>query len=104
MLENYGQIIICDPAADPATPSKWGHSLVEANFTEQKKDSIRNLYSAQRHESDIDVQLRNAALRNKCMEPEVATYPEFILCAPLQALYSTGQVFSSVLWMKVCSL
>lgn len=32
------------------------------------------------------------------------TYPEFILRAPLQALYSTGQVFSSVLWMKVCSL
>lgn len=34
----------------------------------------------------------------------MATYPEFILRAPLQALYSTGQVFSSVLWMKVCSL
>lgn len=38
------------------------------------------------------------------MHVQAAAYPEFILRAPLQALYSTGQVFSSVLWMKVCSL
>lgn len=37
-------------------------------------------------------------------EVESITYPEFILRTSLQALYSTGQVFSSVLWMKVCSL
>lgn len=41
---------------------------------------------------------------HKCRNQNTNAYPEFILCTPLQALYSTAQVFSSVLWMKVCSL